>query len=344
MKSPNRVARPTSLALAIALAALAPVAGAADLYLRADATTLTVPAAAGPTAIPMWTYSSCDASFANCTSLLNGLGSDGPTVVVPQEPLTIHLQNNLGEPTSVYMPGQQKALVPVRDAGGRITSFDAETAPGTVGTYTWAAPRAGTFLLQSGTHPQKQVHMGLHGAVRVGVSAVPVGVTVAHERTLVFSEIDPVLHADGSAANVRPVNAAPPVRPVPPGELANGYAPRHFLINGRSYPDPALAGLLAGVAPGEAVLLHLVNAGLDSRAPQLLGGEFEVVAEDAHAVPSRHLQNSVLLAAGKSLDLLVVAGAEGTYTLFDRRLKLVSDTLGGAGMMTQFTVVAPPVP
>lgn len=328
------------LVVAVAFALGADAAGATDLYLKAHRTDLAVPVSAGATTtIPMWTYSRCDADYtSNCVSLLDGGGSAGPLITVPAGPLTIHLRNDLEEPTSIYIPGQVKALAPVR-AANRIVSFDAVTAPGSVGLYTWTDPRAGTFLLQSGTHPQKQVQMGLHGAIRIGSPVVPAGETVAIERSLIFSEVDPELHGDGTSAGTFAANAAPAIRPVPTGSTPQGYAPRYFLLNGRAYANgSALDAVLGMIRTGEGVLLDLVNAGLETHAPELLGGEFEVTAEDGYATPARLLRSSTVLGAGKALQLLFKPHREDTYVLLDRRLRLSSGSLGDSGMIARLKV------
>ena len=49
-----------------------------------------------------------------------------------------------------------------------MRSFDAETAAGGSGSYTWTGVKEGTYLYHSGTHPQVQVQMGLYGALTVG--------------------------------------------------------------------------------------------------------------------------------------------------------------------------------
>lgn len=330
----------TRLAAAVALTLAASAAGATDLYLKAHRVNLTLPLAGNATTqVPMWTYSKCDSDFAtNCVSLLNGGGKAGPLVTVPEGALTIHLRNELDEPTSVFMPAQPKQLNPVR-AGDRITSFDTETAPGSTGVYTWQSPRRGTFLLQSGTHPQKQVQMGLHGALRVGDAVAPAGETPTREGTLVFSEIDPDLHGDGTSAGTFPANSAPAIRPVPEGEAPQGYAPKYFLVNGKAYTTGSdLDDVLETLGTTDKVSLHLINAGLTSHAPELIGGEFEVVAEDGYAAPIRNLHNATLLAAGKSLELLFKPTRDDTYSLLDRRLGLVSGNRGGSGMLVRFKV------
>jgi len=162
----------SALAAGIAATLGASAAQAADVYLRAESFTKALPTNAAGTAtqdVTMWGYSSCtDASFATCSAP----ASPGPEITVPpgDTSLTIHLQNNLPEPTSVMIPGQNKAMTPRSRADGqgrqRVEAFDAEAATGG-GTqvYTWDSLRPGTYLYQSGTFLAKQVQMGLYGAM-----------------------------------------------------------------------------------------------------------------------------------------------------------------------------------
>jgi len=60
--------------------------------------------------------------------------------------------------------------------GPRVQSFATEVPVGTTATaLTWTAPRPGTYLLESGTHPSIQGPMGLYGIVVV--TAAPSGTT-----------------------------------------------------------------------------------------------------------------------------------------------------------------------
>src|SRR5438270_572886 len=102
--------------------------------------------------------------------------------------------------------------------GNRVQSFSTEVAAGATTSLTWTAPRPGTYLLESGTHPSIQGPMGLYGIVVV--TAAPAGATVGcaypgatagacavnynAEIPLLLSEIDPVQNDAVSAA----VNAA----------------------------------------------------------------------------------------------------------------------------------------
>ena len=180
-----------------------------------------------------------------------------------------------------------------------------EIAAGLDGDYSWAAAdlRPGTYLYESGSHVQLQVHMGLYGAVvhdapdascATAPCAYP-GVPYTTSTLMLFSEVDPVLHSPATPANLTP----------------DGYRPRILLMNGA-----AQSSVMPAVSAGaDGTLLRLLNAGLSNHAPQLVGGYFDVVAEDGYPAPVRRSQTSTLLAASKTVDVLV---ATGTYGLFDR--------------------------
>lgn len=334
------------------LALLLPLtAGAAEVFLRAEEFSLTLPnGGATPTVVPMWGYRLCYDGFSNCvnpdTNALNPVQSPGPEIRVPADDpvLNIHLQNRLPVSTSLIIPGQPAALAPVAspdaDARLRIRAFTAEIPAADGDTYgdriySWTGLnstglRAGAYLYQSGSHVQLQVHMGLFGALvhdapcAVGACAYP-AVPYDTSRVLVFSEIDPALHETRS-----PVNA-------------NNYAPRFFLVNGQTYPNASQPALTA--APGSWMLLRLLNAGIENHAPQLLGGHFSVIAEDGNPLdPSiRREQHTVLLPAAKSLDLMFSPGSAGTYPLFDRRLRLTNDIATGGGMQVRIAAEGAPL-
>src|SRR5437588_5144651 len=91
--------------------------------------------------------------------------------------------------------------------GNRVQSFSTEVAAGATTSLTWTAPRPGTYLLESGTHPSIQGPMGLYGMVvvttaptaAVAGAAYP-NVSYNSEVSLLFSEIDPVQNNAVNAA------------------------------------------------------------------------------------------------------------------------------------------------
>lgn len=341
---------------------------AAEYWLRAAATTVCMPNPNGALcAVPnqviaMWGYAKCTDNFASCTDPIT---VPGPALTVPagETTLTVHLRNDLGVPTSLVINGLTKAMTPVWDSGAtgarpnlaaRVRSFDAEaTSGGGAQTYTWgptasnpAGVKPGTYLYQSGTQPQVQVQMGLYGAVtknaaEAGANPAEVypGVPYANEATLLYSEIDPDLHAavaDGSYGTTGPTSTL-------------NYTPRYFLINGHAFPFGAPVIQPAG-NPG-TTLLRLLNAGLTTHVPMIVGKYWNVVGEDGKpynyktagsptATPMSRTQYTALLPAAKTIDVLVPqqAGGPGLTPIVDRRLGLSNAGASGGGMLAYLSV------
>lgn len=340
-------------AAALTLTALA-LAGnqalAAEYWLRAAATTVGMP---GPTSVPMWGYALCTPTFADCTAAPT---VPGPALTVPpgDATLTVHLRNDLPNvgalptPTSLVINGLVKAMAPVwtdgstgargADLSKRVRSFDAEAAPaGGVQTYAWgptlANPTApgvkpGTYLYQSGTQPQVQVQMGLYGALTkdfaagvAGGEAYP-GVAYGNQATLLYSEIDPALHAAVATGTYG----------TPAGPTSTfDYQPKFFLINGQPYASGA--PLITPVGEPGQTLVRMLNAGLVTHVPMIQGNHWEVVAEDGKPYPHPRNQYTALLPAAKTLDVRLSAEVGTSYPIMDRRLNLSNDGVSGGGML-----------
>ena len=221
--------------------------------------------------------------------------------------LTINLRNCLSEPVSIIIPGQPTTYAPqtIVDGSGRVRvrAFTNEAPVGGLASYTWSGVRTGSYLYQSGSHPAKQVQMGLYGALTVG--SYP---ATSAEVTLLYSEIDPALHS--------PPAAATPL----------GYHPRYYLVNGSDAQPVLTAG-----NTNQPTVLRFLNAGLDFHVPALNGGYMELVAEDGNPYPFTKRQYSANLAAGKTIDALWQPGAAGNHVIYDRR---------GNGMAASLAVIA----
>jgi FtsP/CotA-like multicopper oxidase with cupredoxin domain len=162
----------------------------------------------------------------------------GPVLCVNEgDTVTVILHNTLPDPTSIAFPGQEGVTadgVPVQaqlNGGGTFTSLT-NSVPANNGsvTYSFVASHPGTFLYESGTNPEKQVRMGLFGALIVRPST---GAAYGYDRAdsrfdsseefmVLLSEIDPYQHQaveQGKSFNM------------------NNYHPRYWLINGRGFPD-----------------------------------------------------------------------------------------------------------
>ena len=328
-------------------------AAGGTVALWAGACTLTLPDA---TAVTMWGFGASAAA----------IGIPGPAIVVPPgtASLQVTLTNALPEDVSIVIPGLTKPMAPVitPDANGhpRVHSFDAVAAAnGGSQSWTWANPKAGTFLYQSGAHPGVQVQMGLYGAATVQAAAgqVYTGVGYDKEVVLVLSEIDPRFHAAVAAGRY----GAPVPAVLPPGLTAAdypsspiGYYPRYFLVNGAPYaPGSAIASDTAGapLAANDAILLRLLNAGLRTHTMTIFAPTpattappapyLSIVAEDGNRYPYAKTLYDVFLPAGKTADALFSAPAGGVYKLQDRTLAVTNGAaVGDAGLQAALSIGA----
>lgn len=332
-----------SLALLALLVLIAAPASAHDVYLVAKEFTN----AAG---ITMWGFAE-DADDDLTTVGTEAPASPGPVIRMPAGDtiLNIHVRNDLAaDDLSLFIPGQSKALAPVFvvDAYGRdrVWSFDAvTTAAGGTNTYTWNGVKTGSYIYQSGTDVRTQIPMGLYGALIVDSAA---GEAYADNPDTLFDE---TVRYDNDAilffSEVQVDDVDPTAVVVPAG---TDYQPQYFMINGASFGTTAPAPIFdhAPVA-GETLLLRFFNIGLDDAMPMLNGLTMNVIAEDGNLLPAASLpsppgQHSMLLAAGKTIDALVLP-SEGRYAIFDRSLRLDSGpgTMDNGGQIVHL-VVGPP--
>ncbi len=325
-------------------------------------TTMTMP---DGRVVPVWGFGLDNASL-NCDTA----SVPGPLLTVPsaESTLIINLRNTLAEPVSLHILGQ--ALVndgpvwtqgtsetiagaisrPTGNYTARVRSFSHETAPGATGQYTWNNFRVGTFMLQSGTNPAKQVQMGLYAPVKKdqadGTAAYP-DVTYNKELILVFHEIDPDIH-DAIAGGYYGANAGP--APIGKQEITSSVyrEPRYFLINGGAYPDARLDPVNGAtqIDPNDTVLIRFLNAGLQTHAPQLPERYLTVVAEDGNPFEFGRQQYGLELPAAKSIDATIaIGGAPAAYApirLFDATLDLSNGGKSTPGGMLAYIKVTDP--
>ena len=326
----------STIALSLMSATYSGASLAADVYLCAKQGIMTM---SDGTDIPMWGFAPDSAGFTgNCTAEIQ---VPGPAISLADTDTTlnIHVRNvGLSEPVSIVIPGQNgAAMVPVMlpSDPSRVRSFTHETASGADGVYTWTNVKPGTFAYQSGTHPAVQVQMGLYGAMTKNsadadlLTPAPAeayaGYAYDSEMTVLYSEIDPVLHnqvantVTPGAGNIGPYATT----------LAYGttgmtstmeYNPQYFLVNG----DDSSTGTPIAGAPGDTSLIRFINMGLTSHMPTLHGDDFAVIAEDGYAYTNPRNQYSVLVAANQTRDVLFTPTSSGDYPMFDRALNLTN--------------------
>ena len=309
----------------------------------------------------MWGFVSCTEDYATC-----GTDPDAPGPRINAFAgfgLTINVRNTLPTEVSIMIPGQIGAGEPFTysdlQAQARVSSFDHPVAgSGGTGSYSWTNLKSGTYLYQSGSYPSLQVPMGLYGALVVYEDATHAYANVSPEAEslLLFSEVDPIQNnrVDNEATTGTPTPDQTCLRLAdynnPEITVKDGYPctvdynPMYFLVNGQPTAD-----LPAG--KGQTALLRMLNAGLRSHTPSVVGVELGLIAEDGNLYPGQpQRQSAALLAAGKTLDALVtLPDSDITYSLFDRMPTFSNEnlpnggSLGGVVVGAGSTVQPPPL-
>lgn len=180
----------------------------------------------------------------------SGFQHPGPVLCVNEgDIVTVILHNGLAEAVSIMFPGQENVLAngspaqPQFNGSGVATSLTNVAPPGGNVTYKFVATNPGTFVYESGTNPEKQVRMGLFGALIVRptmgaafmynradsrfttnelFSNAAAATPVDEEYMVLLSEIDPYQHQAVELGTAF--------------DLTN-YQVRYWLINGRGFPD-----------------------------------------------------------------------------------------------------------
>ena len=286
------------------------------------------------------------------------VSDDGTDTGNPVTALRVYLTNGLSEPTSFMITGQElpfsstnpNVIGPVWDDGShggrdgnltkRVRSFVAEANPnGGRRIYVWNNNRAtpfvksGSFVYHSGTLPQKQVYMGLYGAVTKdsAVGEAYPGVPYDQEQVLYYGEIDPDLN-NAIANNVL--------------DTAIHYHARWFLINGEPYSTACtddgagfdvLSGYpcgsmsqtadLPGVPAQSRTLLRFFSAAGETHVPTLQGMHMQIHAEDGNqynwqtgatvAGMAPREQYSLILPPLKTKDAIIEPQLAGRYAIYD---------------------------
>jgi|GEM_PF-1360697 len=363
--------KPTVVAVALTLMT-GPVF-AIDYYLAAKAYTKMMP---DGSTVPMWGYvedsgGACYNAASNlarqtCVNALpgpTGNQTQGPRLIVPptQTTLRVFLSNGLLEPTSVMIPGQKLpwsnningptwndgTVGPRTNPTQRVRTFGREAnANGGRRAYVWnnfrstSFDRPGSFIYHSGTHPQKQVYMGLSGLVTKDEAmgeAYP-GVNYSDDVVLFYSDIDPAFNAAVDAGTL---------------STAMDRHPTWFLVNGEPYVN-GLGDITSGtnglLTASTNTLLRLASTATDTHVAVMQGMDMTIHAEDGlqynyqdgsgnpvAAAPRK--QYSAMLPPAKTKDATIVAPANGRYAVYngngymtnpsDPADEMVGDTVGG---------------
>ena len=342
MKSTRNLSMTIGLAILLLLGFGGASASAAVYDLCVDEGAITMPDNAS---VPVWGFGEAD-GLGNCV-----ISVPGPELTVPagDSTLQINLTNNLGEPVSLHILGQTLSnnggpvfTTPTTgyDANlSRVMSFSHEAeANGGSATYIWNNFRPGTYLLQSGTNPAKQVQMGLYTVVKKDQAAgsAYAGQPYDIEATVVFHDIDPEIHQ----AIVDGRYGANPTSATGPYISSSVYRePRYFLINGAAYPNTDTNPVLPSVGAGQRVLLRFVNAGLMTHVPQIPSHYLTLIAEDGNPYAYPRQSYGFELAPAKTMDVIFESAVEGAFAVYDGRLKLTNAGAADMGGMLAFLTV-----
>lgn len=236
-----------------------------------------------------------------------GFQHPGPVLCVNEgDQVTVTLQNNLRRATSIIFPGQENVQANGQPAqpvvtGAEVTSLtDVAAADGGTVTYSFNADHPGTFLYESGTDPDIQVHMGLFGALIVRPSSAPSSVDnlraynradseflKRNEFMVLLSEIDPYLNQ-----SIENGDSKASITQGTKFNMSN-FKPRYWLVNGRGFPDTIADngaswlptqpyGALARVKPHEQALTHYLNVGTEDFPFHPHANNGTVIGRDGH--------------------------------------------------------------
>ncbi|MEW8135957.1 MAG: Ig-like domain-containing protein [Candidatus Thiodiazotropha endolucinida] len=297
-----------------------------------------------------------------CVDNLPDPVAPGPRLDIPptDTALRIFLTNTLPEPTSIVIPGQElpysaadngptwdgpfggNAITggrPVGDTTLKMRSYGREAnRNGGRRAYVWNSNRnnpitnTGSFIYHTGTHPQKQLYMGLYGMVTRDSVAGEVypGVAYTSDTTLFYSDIDP----DFNKSVVAPYD--PAYAAYPPLETAIERHPTWFLINGEPYdPVGTINSMgtqtITGIDVNQNNLIRFASAATEKHVPVFQGLYGTIHGEDgmqymwqagvsgaaAAETAAPIEQYSIGLPPLKTKDVIVTPALQGTYSIYD---------------------------
>ena len=206
--------------------------------------------------------------------------------------IQVVLRNELPEPTTIHHHGM---TLPANMDGVPAISQDA-VLPGESFTYEFTVRNTGSNMYHSHFNAQKQVPMGLLGAMVVEDEKDP---AVDHDMTMILND-----------------------------------GPLGYTLNGKGFP--ATAPLVVG--KGDLIRIRYMNEGLQIHPMHLHGVPQEVIANDGHLLGEPYMEDTVMVAPGDRIDVLVRADEAGTWAWHCHILNLDESEDGMFGMVTAMIV------
>jgi FtsP/CotA-like multicopper oxidase with cupredoxin domain len=282
---------------------LAPAAAPLGVVCANNSPTIALETATGHISVPdgnslfMWGY-----------TLSGDFQMPGPVLCVTQgQHVSITLTNDaIGEPVSIIFPGQEGVTV----SGGVAGLFTQEAVTGSPVTYEFDASEPGTYLYESGSEADKQVQMGLYGALIVRPT---MGDHFAYndpdtqfgeEYLLVMHDLDPFLHQAVERNETYDVT-----------RMEDHY----WTINGRSFPDTIsdndvswlpnqpYGSLVRVEASADTnslpILVRYANAGMVNHPFHPHGNQMVVIARDGRQLDTPFEDFTRTVGSGQTYDL-----------------------------------------
>jgi len=147
---------------------------------------------------------------------------------------------------------------------------------------------------------QKQVPLGLEGAFLIGEEPVPGGVKVAQELQMIL----------------------------------NDYGTMSFSINGKQFP--ATTPIVA--KEGDYILVHFMNEGYQIHPMHMHGFAGKVIATDGNPDPAPQTWDTLMVAPGQRISVLVKLDNPGTWLFHCHILNHAESEHGYFGMATAIVV------
>ncbi len=234
----------------------------------------------------------------------------GPTIVVKQgDAVVIDYTNDDATPDSIHLHGVHDIPVSMDGVGG----ISQRLVPmGGTFVYRFIADQPGTFIYHS-HDDEAMVDSGLYGAIVVEPSNPrPVERGLAHD----FLEMISSWQIQSAAEN-------------------------HFTLNGKEYP----ATRALDVRRGERFRIRWINiSGEEFHTMHTHGHYQQIIARDAAPVDYTDVEDTVLVAPGQRVDVVVDANAQpGTWLVHCHVLDHIEDANGmPAGLITAIHYIGTP--
>jgi ZIP family zinc transporter len=226
----------------------------------------------------------------------------GPTIVVQQgDAVVIDYTNDGATPDSIHLHGIHDIPVDMDGVGGISQPL---VPPGGHFVYRFVAAQPGTFIYH--THDDEaMLDSGLYGAIIVQPSSPP-----PVERNLARDYLEVISSWQIQSA-----------------------AENHFTLNGKEYP----ATRALEVRAGQRFRIRWINiSGEEFHTMHTHGHYQQIVARDASPVDYRDVEDTVLVAPGQRVDVVVDANAKpGTWLVHCHVMDHIEDSSGmPAGLIT----------